>query len=73
MSTFARMSMFAMETLPRGRRPGSVFGLTLSSKFGTWQVTFKLVWVHHQHLECGKVGDYTGDSSGGVKQVVLVT
>ena len=34
--TLARMSMFAMETLPRGRRPGSVLGLTLSSKLGTW-------------------------------------
>ena len=33
--TLARMSMFAMETLPRGRRPGSVLGLTLSSKLGT--------------------------------------
>ena len=75
--TLARMSMFAMETLPRGRRPGSVLGLTLSSKLGTWlynSVRERIIsFKDSRNLKSSEVCDYAGHAGAWVQQVVLMT
>ena len=75
--TLARMSMFAMETLPRGRRPGSVLGLTLSSKLGTWlynSVRERIKsFKDSLNLKSSEVCDYAGHAGAWVQQVVLMT